>query len=117
MATKTDIAVQLTEHLKDLHLPTIRECFADEAKRARKGSLSYEAYLLELISRETEDRRQRRIDRFLRESKLPLEKNLDTFEMERMPAKVKSQVSVLLEGSFVDRCDNVLAFGNVEPPT
>jgi DNA replication protein DnaC len=113
MATKTDIATQLTEHLKDLRLPTIRECFADEAKRARKESLSYEAYLLELISRETEDRRQRRIDRFLRESKLPLEKNLDTLEMDRLPAKVKSQVSVLLEGSFVDRCDNVLAFGNV----
>ncbi|MCG2819677.1 MAG: IS21-like element helper ATPase IstB [Actinomycetia bacterium] len=113
MATKTDIAARLTEHLKDLHLPTIRECFAGEAERARKGSLSYEAYLLELISQETEDRKQRKIERFLRESKLPLEKNLDTFEMDRMPAKVKSQVSVLLEGSFVDRCDNVLAFGNV----
>jgi DNA replication protein DnaC len=38
---------------------------------------------------------------------------METFEMERLPAKVRSQVSVLLEGSFLDRCDNVLAFGNV----
>jgi len=113
MATKTDVAPRLTEHLKDLHLPTIRECFSQEADRARRESLSHEAYLLELVERESEDRRQRRIERFLRESKLPLEKNMETFEMERLPAKARSQVSVLLEGSFLDRCDNVLAFGNV----
>lgn len=33
--------------------------------------------------------------------------------MERLPAKARSQVSVLLEGSFLDRTDNILAFGNV----
>ncbi len=112
MAAKTDIAARLAEHLKDLRLPTIRECFSDEAARARRDSLSYEAYLAELIERETEDRRGRKIERFLAESKLPLEKDLATFEMERLPAKARSQVSALLEGSFLDRADNVLAFGN-----
>jgi DNA replication protein DnaC len=32
--------------------------------------------------------------------------------MKRLPAKVASQVKVLLEGSFLDRSENVLAFGN-----
>jgi len=112
MAARKDIAPRLDQHLKDLRLPTIRECFKEEADRARKDAISHEAYLLELTGREVEDRRQRRIERFLRESKLPLEKNLETFEMDRLPAKARSQVSVLLEGSFLDRTDNILCFGN-----
>lgn len=112
MGKKRDITVEITDCLVELRLPTIRECFSDEADNARKESLSYERYLLELATREIEDRRQRRIERFLRESKLPLDKNLASFEMDRLPEKVKSQVSVLLEGSFLDRSDNVLAFGN-----
>lgn len=111
MAPKNDVGPRLSAHLKDLHLPTVRECFAEEADRARKNTISHEAYLCELVEREVEDRRQRRIERFLRESKLPLEKNLETFEMDRLGAKARSQVSVLLEGSFLDRTDNVLCFG------
>ena len=98
--------------LKELHLPTIRACYEEEAERARQESLSHEHYLAELVEREREVRRQNRITRFLREAKLPLEKNLDTFDLKRLPAKVASQVKVLLEGSFLERTENVLAFGN-----
>ena len=66
--------------LKELHLPTIRECYSQEAERARSESLGYEDYLQEVLEREMESRRANRISRFLRESKLPLEKNIDTFE-------------------------------------
>ena len=66
----------------------------------------------ELAEREREVRRQNRIARFLRESQLPLEKSLDAFDLKRLPAKLASQVKVLLEGSFLDRSENVLAFGN-----
>ena len=68
----------LIGYLKELHLPTIRECFEDIARMAQQESLSYECYLLELAERECEARRQRRIERLLRESRLPLEKNLDS---------------------------------------
>ena len=64
------------------------------------------------MERECEVRRHNRIARFLRESKLPLEKNLTAFDLKRLPVKVSSQVSVLLEGSFLERTENVLAFGN-----
>lgn len=46
------------------------------------------------------------------ESRLPLEKNLDTFVLNRLPSRVKAQIHALLDGSFVDRRENVLAFGN-----
>ena len=102
----------LTQHLKDLHLPTIRECYGDEADKARQETLAYEQYLLELVHRESEGRREKRVARQLRESRLPLEKTLATFDLKRLPPKVAQQTQVLLEGSFLDRQENVLAFGN-----
>jgi DNA replication protein DnaC len=48
----------------------------------------------------------------MRESKLPLEKSMAVFDRKRLPLKVNTLVDHLLEGSFVDRNENVLAFGN-----
>ena len=109
---ETDSRSRLVESLKELHLPTVRECFEDEAERARREALSYEEYLLEIIDRERDERRQRRIARRLRQSRLPLEKTLASFDRRRLPRKVDAQVTMLLDGSFLDRAENVLAFGN-----
>lgn len=103
---------RLQELLKELKLSGIRQCFAKEADLARKQSLTYERYLLENLERETETRRANRVARFLRESKLPLEKTLESFDRKRLPRKVDQQVAVLLDGHFLDRRENVLAFGN-----
>ncbi len=48
----------------------------------------------------------------MRESSLPLEKTLDAFDLKRLPAKGIHQVNHLLEGFFLDKAENVLAFGN-----
>lgn len=112
MEKPDDLRATLTGHLKDLHLPTVRECFEDVALKARQESLSYERYLLELCERETEVRRHNRIERSLAESKLPLEKSLGAFDMKRLPQKVLQQAAALLEGHFVSKRENVLAFGN-----
>jgi DNA replication protein DnaC len=98
--------------LKELHLPTVKGMYAEQAEKARKESWSYEQYLLELMEGERETRRQNKIDRLLRKSKLPLEKSWDAFDKNRLPRKVSSHVKVLLEGRFLDRSENVLAFGN-----
>ena len=103
---------QINHYLKELHLPTIKSCYAEQAHLARQNSFSYEQYLLELMEKEHEVRRHNRITRLLRESKLPLEKTLESFDRKRLPARVDSQVSVLLDGSFLDRSENILAFGN-----
>lgn len=110
---KTDnIRSRLIQYLKELHLPSIRESFEEIAHQAEQESLSYDQYLLELMARECEDRRHRRIERFLRESCLPLEKRIEAFDLKRLPVKVKRQVSLLLEGFFLNKNENILAFGN-----
>ena len=106
------IASELTDCLKELHLPTVRECYREQADMARRESLGYEAYLLSTVEREREVRWQNRIVRLTKGSKLPLEKTLESFDRKRLPKRVDDQVSTLLEGSFTDRCENVLAFGN-----
>ena len=111
MVSKRDVKKTLTAYLRQLHLPTFRESFEELAHRAVQETLSYEQYLLELSERECQVREANRIERMLRQSRLPLEKDLPSFDLKRLPAKVSRQVRTLLEGSFVDRCENLLVFG------
>ncbi|MCX5713205.1 MAG: ATP-binding protein, partial [Candidatus Omnitrophica bacterium] len=76
---------QLNHCLTELCLPVVLKQYPDLAKTAQSESLSYEEYLLSVLEIECETRRMRRIDRRLKESRLPLEKNLKTFEMSRLP--------------------------------
>jgi DNA replication protein DnaC len=41
-----------------------------------------------------------------------LEKSWKAFDRKRLPQKVDAQIGILLDGSFVERCENVLVFGN-----
>ncbi|WP_146683592.1 IS21-like element helper ATPase IstB [Limihaloglobus sulfuriphilus] len=101
----------LTELLKELHLPVFREYYQELAKKAAADELSYEEYLFELAQRECELRRVNKVARLVKASKLPLKKTLDTFELNRLPLKIRRQVKVLAEGGFADRRENILAFG------
>jgi DNA replication protein DnaC len=111
MVRKDDAQTALVEYLRELHLPTVRSCFEERARHAEQETLSYERYLLELMERECQVRRQNRIERFLRQSRIPLEKDLAGFDLKRLPAKVGRQVKTLLDGTFVGRKENVLCFG------
>jgi DNA replication protein DnaC len=103
---------QIQTSLRELHLPSIRACYKEQSDLARTESYSYEQYLLNLIQYECQTRLEKRIVRFLKESKLPLEKTLSSFERKRIPQKVNAQLGVLLDGTFLDRSENILAFGN-----
>jgi len=109
---KAALHAELTSALKLLRMPTITSCYKEEADVARQESLTHERYLLEIIRRESEQRRIGRIKRFLTQSRLPQEKTMDSFDRARLPLKVDQQVGVLIDGCFLDRCENVLAFGN-----
>jgi DNA replication protein DnaC len=107
-----DVKQALDGHLRELHLPTMRACYEANARRAEAETLSYEQYLLELAEHECEVRRHNRVERVLRQSRLPLEKDLATLDLKRLGARPARQIRTLLEGHFVDRKENILAFGN-----
>jgi DNA replication protein DnaC len=99
--------------LQELHLPTMRrECEA-VARQAQQESWAYADFLRELAERELQQRRQNRISRLLKESRLPLEKSWPSLDLKRLPTKVAQQLRGLLSGDFLDRHENVLVFGTV----
>jgi len=106
------MAVQLTETFRSLRLPGVQASYEQLADQARSENYSYERYLTEVLECERQQRHHNRVERALRASKIPLEKNLESFDRKRLPAKADAQLSMLLEGVFVDHAENVLAFGN-----
>lgn len=112
MSQPRDVGAELNAYLKELHLPVIRRSLEEKARQATQETLSYQQFLLELVELECQERRAHRIERLLRSSRLPLDKTLDNFDMKRLPAKAARQVKTLADGTFLDRRENVLAFGN-----
>jgi len=103
---------RLTDCFKALFLSGVRDYYKELSHVAEQETMRYEDYLLELLLRECEVRYNKRIARLLKASKLPLEKNLENFDLKRLPPKLQHKVKTLLEGSFVDSRENILAFGN-----
>jgi DNA replication protein DnaC len=97
--------------LRTLKLPSFLAHHEEVAIRAEREGLSFSQFLHHLAEIELEERRVRRIQRLLRASKLPREKTLATLDMTRFSAKIRRQVPTLCEGGFVERAENVLAFG------
>ncbi len=103
---------QIITNLKQLYMPTVRRSYEEIAGQARAESWSYEQYLLELSNIECETRWQNRVSRNLYVSKLPPSKTFDNFDKKRLPTKVANHLNVLINGSFLNRSENILAFGN-----
>lgn len=103
---------KITTCLKELRLSAIRKQYKAIAAKARQESLTYEEFLLTLVEEECIVRRNSRIERLLKESRLPLHKNIDSFNLRRLPPKNIHQVNTLLAGAFAERKENILVFGN-----
>src|SRR5271154_861171 len=99
--------------LQELHLPTMRRESEAVSRQAQQESWSYQDFLREVADREVQQRRQNRISRLLKSSRLPLEKNWASLDLKRLPVKAVHQLRSLLAGDFLDRRENVLAFGTV----
>ena len=97
--------------LRSFHLPTMASMYAATLEQAEKNNWGYRKFLQHLCESEAEDRRQRRVARLLKQSGLPDGKNLANLDEALLPGKIRRQLPTLLEGGFVDRGDNLLAFG------
>jgi DNA replication protein DnaC len=97
--------------MRALKLPAFARYSTEIAQKAEKEGWTFGRYLHHLAELEIEERRRRRLDRYLKESDLPGEKTFATINRARLPAKVQKQLPTLCEGGFVDRGDNLLAFG------
>lgn len=97
--------------LKELRLPTMFEQYESTSQYAEQGGWTYNQYLHQLCELELNERMGRRKKRLLQEACLPEGKYLETLDQQLLPTKVRKQLANLLDGSFIDKTENVLAFG------
>jgi DNA replication protein DnaC len=96
---------------REFCLPTMAARCAEMMQSAEAQNWGYQKLLRQLCEAEAADRRERKRERLLRESKLPAGKTLGNLEEGQLPAKVRRQLPTLLEGGFLERAENVLVFG------
>jgi len=97
--------------LRSLKLPSFVVHHGAVAARAETEGWPFDQFLQALVDLELEERTRRRIARVLKASHLPADKTLATLDLARLPAAVKRQVPTLCEGGFLERAENLLAFG------
>lgn len=97
--------------LRALKLPAFVAYHAEVAATAEREGKSFCEFLEHLVVLELDERKQRRIQRYLDDSGLPADKTLAALRQERLPAKVQRQLPTLCAGGFVERAENLLAFG------
>ncbi len=108
MSALTDPTAML---LRSFCLTTMAGQYEEVMRRAEKEGWSHRQVLRHLCESEAVERAQKRTARLLSESGLPETKTLSTLDEALLPVKVRRQLPALIDGGFVERGDNVLAFG------
>jgi DNA replication protein DnaC len=97
--------------LRALKLPAVALHAEEVEQLAEREAWTFGRYLHHLVELETYERRRKRIERHLKQSDLPPDKTLATLTATLLPLKVAKKLPALCEGGFVERGDNLLAFG------
>lgn len=110
MSTTVDNLV-LHSYLKKLHLSAFvanHEAFAAEAVQKQEG---YTRYLLALAEQEVQEREARRRQRRLKEAKIPVIKELDSFDFEAVPKLNRQKIFALARGDYIERAEPIILVG------
>jgi DNA replication protein DnaC len=97
--------------MRALKLPAFSRYAEEIGERAETEGWTFRRYLHHLAELEIEERRRRRTERHPKDSELPGEKTLATISRARLPPKIQKTLPSLCEGGFVERGENLLAFG------
>jgi DNA replication protein DnaC len=101
----------LQVRLRALRLTTAAQVVGEVVRKAQQENWSLETFACELLEQEYDGRRQRRIERLVKEAHLPADKTLTTFDQKRLPLRIQRLLPNLCAGDFVDRAENLLIFG------
>lgn len=108
MQTKDDTLAKL---LRSFNLSTMATISAEALLEAEKKNWTHRELLLHMCECEAQERSKKLTERLLKQSCLPLGKTIETLKTALLSEKVRRQLPQLLEGNFIDRHENILAFG------
>jgi predicted NACHT family NTPase len=101
----------IEQHCKQLRLSTINRTLPEALTEAQQQEWSLESFLLYLLEQEVTRRQERRIERYLRDARLPSGKTLTHFNQKRLPLRLRRQIPGLAQGDFINQSENILIFG------
>lgn len=103
----------LHEHLNYLHLPFIQQHYPAIAQQAAQEHWDHVQYLQRLLQGEFQQRRQRLIERRVKEARFPVLKTLEQFRWD-WPKKInRLQIQNLFRLQFIQDQANVIFLGTV----
>jgi len=102
---------ELTITLKKLHLHAIADQFVGMARQAEHQKLSYEQLLAALAQVEITEKKRIKVERFIREAKMPGQKLLDAFDFNCRQGITRQQVARLMTGEWVRNAWNTVFYG------
>lgn len=111
MTTVVDKVV-LESYLKKLYLSTFIRYHEAYAAEAAQSNQSYTRFLLALAEQEVLAREARRRQRRLKEAKIPVVKELSSFDFEKIPELNQQRIRQLTTGEYIDKAEPVILIGN-----
>lgn len=104
--------VVLDSYLKKLHLSTFMQHHETYAAEAAQSNQSYGRFLLALAEQEVLAREARRRQRRLKEAKIPVVKELSSFNFEMIPQLNQQKLQQLLTNEYIDKAEPIILIGN-----
>lgn len=97
---------------KELRLPGIRRYYKEYAQEAARAHLDYEVFLLNLMEKEYEMRRENRKKALIRRAEFPSRMYLNELERELLPEDAQDKLPVLERLDFIAEGQNIILSGN-----
>jgi DNA replication protein DnaC len=97
--------------LRSFGLSTMAERYPEILARAQEHDWGYRQFLQQLGETEAAERKERKRQRLLKESGLPVSKTFGNLDEAQLPPKIRRLLPTLLEGGWVERAENLIAFG------
>ena len=102
---------RISDNLRRLKLPRIREIFSEQQQQAESNSQSYLSFLDLLLEEEVAQKEQRRIETALKISGLPFIKTIDDFDFTFQPKLDQRLIRSLLDLTFLQEKQNIILLG------
>jgi DNA replication protein DnaC len=102
----------LEGYLKKLYLSTFLQHHEAYAAEAAQSQQSYGCFLLALAEQEVLEREARRRQRRLKEARIPLVKDLTSFDFDLIPQLNRQKIRQLLSGEYIEKAEPIILIGN-----
>ncbi len=103
--------VMLTDCLKRLKLPAMLRDYPECSRQAKEEGDSYEGFLLNLSSRELEQRQANQLKRRLKEARFPVMKTLEKTDLKKWAGLDAMRVREYASCEYIERKHNLVFLG------